>query len=60
MPPPERDKPAVFLLYVGRLKFEEGQKELGSVDGLKARTRQGNGSYILVKVMARILKEVRL
>ncbi len=55
VPPPERDKPAVFL-YVGRLKFE-GQKRVKDLfDGL-ARTT-GNGSYILL-VMAQILKSAR-
>ncbi|SUH34049.1 Lipopolysaccharide 16-galactosyl transferase [Salmonella enterica subsp. enterica] len=37
MPPPERDKPAVFL-YVGRLKFE-GQKRVKDLfDGLTRTT----------------------
>lgn len=55
VPPPERDKPAVFL-YVGRLKFE-GQKRVKDLfDG--QLVRQGNGSYILL-VMAQILKSAR-
>ncbi|MGS9202924.1 lipopolysaccharide 1,6-galactosyltransferase, partial [Salmonella enterica subsp. enterica serovar Infantis] len=36
VPPPERDKPAVFL-YVGRLKFEGQKRDKDLFDGL-ART----------------------